>query len=119
MLLGMKQLWWLYSCAPFFALPIDEQAQYSQTKKPSDDVVRIGILTDLSGPYSDYTGKGSVEAVRMAVEDFGGKVAGKRIDIVIADHWNNPDTASAKAYEWFGEGGVDMILDLVGSPIAL
>jgi branched-chain amino acid transport system substrate-binding protein len=119
MFLGMKQFWWLYSCAPFFALPIDEQAQYSQTEKPSDDVVRIGILTDLSGPYSDYTGKGSVEAVRMAVEDFGGKVAGERIDIVIADHRNNPDTASAKAYEWFGEGGVDMILDLVGSPIAL
>lgn len=119
MLLGVKQFLWLYSFTPFYALPIDGQAQYSKTPKISDDVVRIGVLTDLSGPYSEYTGKGSVEAVRMAAEDFGGKVAGKCIDIVIADHQNNADIASTKANEWFGEGRIDMILDLVGSPTAL
>jgi len=119
MLLGMKQFWRLHAGAPFFALPMDGPAQHSQTPKKLDDVVRIGVLTDLSGPYSDYTGNGSVEAVRMAAEDFGGKVAGKRIDVVIADHQNNADIASTKAREWFGEGGVDMILDLVGSPTAL
>lgn len=60
----------------------------------SDDVVKIGILNDQSGVYADFGGKGSVEAARMAVADFGGKVLGKPIEIVDADHQNKPDLAS-------------------------
>lgn len=103
-------------CALFVALSWHVHAQ---TPKISDDVVRIGVLTDLNGLYSDFAGKGSVEAVRMAAEDFGGKVAGKPIDVVVADHQNKADVASTKAREWFDQGKVDMITDLVGSSPSL
>ncbi|MDP2412120.1 MAG: ABC transporter substrate-binding protein [Pseudolabrys sp.] len=84
----------------------------------SDDVVRIGVLADMSGIYADLSGKGAVEAVRMAVEDFGGTVLGKKIDVVFADHLNKPDIGAAKAREWFDTGGVDMINDLANSGVA-
>jgi branched-chain amino acid transport system substrate-binding protein len=84
----------------------------------SDDVVRIGVLADMSGIYADLSGKGAVEAVRMAVEDFGGTVLGKKIDVVFADHLNKPDVGAAKAREWFDTGGVDMINDLANSGVA-
>jgi branched-chain amino acid transport system substrate-binding protein len=85
----------------------------------SDDVVRIGVLADMSGIYNDLSGKGAVEAVRMAVEDFGGTVLGKKIDVVFADHLNKPDVGAAKAREWFDTGGVDLINDLANSGVAL
>jgi branched-chain amino acid transport system substrate-binding protein len=85
----------------------------------SDDVVRIGVLGDMSGIYNDLSGKGAVEAVRMAVEDFGGTVLGKKIDVVFADHLNKPDVGAAKAREWFDTGGVDLINDLANSGVAL
>jgi branched-chain amino acid transport system substrate-binding protein len=85
----------------------------------SDDVVKIGVLTDLSGMFSDFAGKGSVEAVKLAVEDFGGSVAGKKIEVVSADHHNKADIASAKAREWIDVDKVDMITDLVGSSPSL
>lgn len=103
-------------CATLVALSMQA---YAQTPKISDDVVRIGVLTDLTGLYSDFAGKGSVEAVRMAAEDFGGKVAGKPIDVVVGDHQNKADVASMKAREWFDQGKVDMITDLVGSSPSL
>ncbi len=84
----------------------------------SGDVVRIGVLADMSGIYSDLSGKGAVEAVKMAAEDFGGTVLGKKIDVVAADHLNKPDIGAAKAREWFDTGGVDMINDLANSGVA-
>ena len=83
------------------------------------DVVRIGVLTDMSGINSGSAGPGAADAVRMAVEDWGGAVNGKKIEVVVADHGNKADTAASIAREWFDRGGVDLIVDLVGSPIAL
>ncbi|NNM75200.1 ABC transporter substrate-binding protein [Enterovirga aerilata] len=85
----------------------------------SDDAVRIGILTDLSGPYADSGGKGSVVAAEMAVKDFGGTVRGKKIEIVSADHQNKPDIASTIARRWFDTERVDAVLDLPVTAIAL
>ena len=85
----------------------------------SDDVVRIGLLLDMSGPYADMTGPGSETAARMAAEDFGGQVLGKPIEVLAADMFNKPDVASAKAREWFSTGHVDAIMDVVGSSAAL
>lgn len=85
----------------------------------SDGVVRIGLLEDLSSLYADVTGEGSVTAARMAVEDFGGKVLGAPIEIVVADHLNKADVAASKAREWFDTQKVDMIGDVAGSAAAL
>ncbi|MCP9628183.1 ABC transporter substrate-binding protein [Rhodopseudomonas palustris] len=81
--------------------------------------VKIGILNDQSGVYADYGGKGSVEAAKMAVEDFGGEVLGGKIEIVSADHQNKPDTAVTIARKWFDVDGVDMITELTTSSVAL
>jgi branched-chain amino acid transport system substrate-binding protein len=83
------------------------------------DTIKIGVLTDMSGLYSDLSGAGAVEAVKMAVADFGGALNGKKIEIVSADHQNKPDIATAVARKWFDEDGVDMITDLTTSSVAL
>lgn len=98
------------------ALPL---AVAAQAQPVSDDVVRIGVLTDLSGVYSAGSGPGAVRAVEMAVADFGGKVLGKRIEVVYADHQNKADIGASKAREWFDVGRVDMIVDLVNSAVAV
>jgi branched-chain amino acid transport system substrate-binding protein len=82
-------------------------------------VVRIGILNDQSGPYADFGGKTSVDAARMAVEDAGSKVPGKSIEIVIGDHQNKPDVASAIARRWFDVDGVSAVAELTNSAVAL
>src|SRR5512135_1287623 len=84
----------------------------------SDGVVKIGVLTDMTGYYSDLAGPGSVLAAKMAIADFGGKVAGKPIDLVFADHQLKADVASSTARKWFDEGKVDVIADLVSSSTA-
>ncbi len=81
--------------------------------------VKIGVLNDQSGPYADFGGKGSVEAARMAIEDFGGSVLGQKIELVAADHQNKSDLASAIARRWYDAEDVDMITDLGNSSIAL
>jgi branched-chain amino acid transport system substrate-binding protein len=81
--------------------------------------VRIGVLTDLSGRFSHESGKGAVTAVQMAVEDFGGKVLGAPIDVIVADHLNKPDVAVSKAREWYDTQKVDLIANLVNSAVAL
>lgn len=91
----------------------------AQTGQLSGDAVRIGVLTDMSGIYADLSGKGAVEAVKMAVEDFGGKMFGKPIEVVFADHQNKADVGAAKAREWFDSNGVDLIADLSNSGVAL
>jgi branched-chain amino acid transport system substrate-binding protein len=82
-------------------------------------VVRIGILNDQSGPYADFGGKTSVDVARMAVEDFGGKVLGKSIEIIIGDHQNKPDVGSAIARRWFDVDGVSAVAELTNSAVAL
>jgi branched-chain amino acid transport system substrate-binding protein len=93
------------------ALPLSAQI--------SDDVVKVGVLTDMTGAYSDLAGPGSLVAAQMAAEDFGGKVLGKPIVIVSSDHQNKADVASNAARKWFDEEKVDAIADLVSSSTAL
>ena len=85
----------------------------------ADDAIRIGVLTDMTGLYSDQNGQGSVTAVKMAVEDFGGNVLGKRIEVIAADHQNKADLAGSLAREWFDTKKVDMIANLGPSHTAL
>ena len=85
----------------------------------SDGVVKIGVLTDMSGVYSTLGGKGTQVAVEMAVQDFGSKVLGKPIVVIGADHQNKADIASAKAREWFDNEKVDMVTGLLNSGCAL
>jgi branched-chain amino acid transport system substrate-binding protein len=85
----------------------------------SGNVVKIGVLTDMSSIYADIGGPGSVEAARMAIADFGGTVNGKRIVLVSADHHNKPDLGAAIANQWFGNDGVDAIADVATSSVAL
>ena len=81
--------------------------------------VRIGILNDQSGPYADFGGKTSVDAARMAVEEMGGKVLGKSIEIIAGDHQNKPDIASALVRRWFDVDGVSAVAELTNSAVAL
>lgn len=85
----------------------------------SGEAVRIGVLNDRSGLYADLSGQGSVIAAQMAVEDFGGEVLGVPIEIVSADHQNRPDVGAGVAREWFDTQGVDMIVDVPTSSVAL
>ncbi|HZS82513.1 MAG TPA: ABC transporter substrate-binding protein [Stellaceae bacterium] len=85
----------------------------------SDDVVKIGVLTDMSSLYADIGGKGSVVAAEMAVKDFGGKVAGKPIEVVSADHLNKPDVGANIARQWIDQDHVDAIVDVPTSSVAL
>lgn len=85
----------------------------------SGDIVKIGILTDLSGVYSDGSGKGNIYAAQLAIDDFGGKVLGKKIELVSADTQNKPDIASIKARQWLDVDGVDAMFDFPGSAVAL
>lgn len=85
----------------------------------SDGVVRIGVVTDMTGALSDLSGRGSATAVRMAVEDFGGKVLGQPVEVLELDHQNKPDVASSRVREWFDVQKVDMITDLTNSAVAL
>jgi len=87
--------------------------------KISDGVVKIGLIEDMSSIYADITGVGAVTAAKMAVEDFGGKVLGKPIEVVSADHQNKADIASAIARDWFDNQHVDALMDVAASATAL
>jgi branched-chain amino acid transport system substrate-binding protein len=84
-----------------------------------NDRIRIGVLTDMSGAFADISGPGAAEATKMAVEDFGGKVLGKPIEVLVADHQNKPDVGSGIARKWLDTEGVVMIQDLGSSAVAL
>jgi branched-chain amino acid transport system substrate-binding protein len=86
---------------------------------PASAQVKIGILNDQSGVYADYGGKYSVEAARMAIEDFGGSVLGQKIGMITADHQNKPDLAVSIARRWYDTENVDMITELTTSSVAL
>src|SRR6187549_1116583 len=85
----------------------------------SDDVVRIGVLTDMNGIFAAASGPGSVLAAQMAAEDFGGNVRGKPIEIISADHQNKPDIGAGIIRKWFDTENVDAVTDLPLSSIAL
>ena len=79
----------------------------------------IGIMNDQSGPYADLAGPGSVQSLKMAVEDFGPQVLGRPIEVVVADHQNKPDVGLNIAREWFDAKGVEAIFDITNSAVAL
>ena len=81
--------------------------------------LRIGVITDMSGQYSDGNGAGSVQAARFAVEDFGPTVLGRPIEVVYADHQNKPDIAAGIVRQWLDTGGVDVVVEGVNSTVAL
>jgi branched-chain amino acid transport system substrate-binding protein len=99
------------SALPALALSASAQAD----ERP----LRIGVLNDLSGPYADFQGAGSVLAAQMAVEDYGGKAAGRKVEIISADHQNKPDIGAALARQWFDQDGVDVVADVPNSSVAL
>ena len=109
----------IYCIALLAALAAPATAPAAADEPISDGVVRVGLLLDLSGPYAYLSGEPSLLAARMAVEDFGGKVLGRPIEVVHADHHNRADQAAAMAREWFDTGGVDALMDVTGGVPAL
>src|ERR1700760_1758413 len=94
-------------------------ASHEARAQVSDNVVKIGVLNDQTGLYADLGGPGSVVAAKMAVEDFGGKVLGKPIEVISGDHQNKSDVGAAIAREWFDVGKVDMAIGFDHSAVAL
>lgn len=85
----------------------------------SGDVIRIGLITDMSGVYQDIDGPGGAEAIKMAIADMGGSIGGKKIEFIVADHQNKADIAASKAREWFDQAGVDMLIGGTNSATGL
>jgi branched-chain amino acid transport system substrate-binding protein len=85
----------------------------------SDDVVKIGVLTDMNGPAATATGQGSLTSAQMAVEDFGGKVLGKPIVVIVGDHQDKPDIGAGMARRWYDTEQVDLIVDVPVSAVGL
>jgi branched-chain amino acid transport system substrate-binding protein len=92
---------------------------FSAQAQISGDTIKIGMITDLSGTYSDVDGNGGAEAVKMAIADMGGVVNGKKVEFVVADHQNKADIAASKAREWFDQQGVDMLIGGTNSGTSL
>jgi branched-chain amino acid transport system substrate-binding protein len=101
------------ACASLLGAALPAQAQVS------GDVIKIGIITDMSSVYADLDGQGGVEAIKMAIADAGGNVAGKKVEVLFADHQNKADIAAAKAREWFDTQGLDMLIGGTNSGTAL
>src|SRR5574342_1358364 len=85
----------------------------------SDNVIKIGVLNDQSGPYSDLAGPGSAVAARMAVDDFGAAKKGLKVEVLVADHQNKPDVGSSVARQWFDADKVDVVVDVPTSSVVL
>ncbi|MBP6020296.1 MAG: ABC transporter substrate-binding protein [Burkholderiaceae bacterium] len=92
------------------ALALGSIGLSAQATSISDDVIRVGFITDMSGVYADYDGPAGAEAIRLAIEDAGGNIKGKKIELLTADHQNKADIASARAREWFDQNGVDVLI---------
>jgi len=101
------------AAAGTFAAVAPAQAQIS------GDVIRIGFITDMSGLYSDIDGPGGAEVIKMAIADLGGTVAGKKVEVLVADHQNKADVAAAKAREWFDQQGMDLLIGGTNSGTSL
>jgi branched-chain amino acid transport system substrate-binding protein len=94
-------------------------APFPASAQISDDVVKIGVLTDMNGPSSSADGPGSVTAAQMAVDDFGGKVLGKPVSVIVADHQIKPDVGASIARRWYDTEQVDLIVDVPVSAVGL
>ena len=103
------------ACAALMAVCVASTA----SAQVSNDVVKIGVLTDQGGVFSALAGRGSVVAARMAVEDAGGTVLGKKIELIDADHQNKADIGAQIARQWFDVDGVDMVIDMPNSSVVL
>ncbi len=101
-------------CALILAIAAGGASAQTATKP-----LRIGVMTDLSGQFSHESGIGAVNAVKMAVQDFGAKVLDRPIEVLVSDHLNKPDVAAARAREWFDTQDVRMINELINSGVAL
>ena len=92
----------------------------AQTSGVSDGTVKIGVLTDMAGVFSDLAGAGAVTAAQMAIDDFVDKEKPAfKVELVSADHQNKPDIATGIARQWYDTGGVDVITDVINSRVAL
>ncbi len=85
----------------------------------ADTSVKIGVMSDMTGPYADFSGPGSLEAVKMAVEDFRAANKAISVEVVAADPQNKPDNAAAIARRWFDTENVDLVIDVPTSGVAL
>ena len=103
----------------FAAFAVAVLSSSAVSAQVSDDVVKIGVLTDMNGPASTPTGQGSVTAAQMAVDDFGGKVLGKPISVIVGDHQNKPDIGGGIARRWYDTEQVDLIVDVPVSAVGL
>ena len=101
------------------ALTMLVAAATAQAQRVSDDGVKIGVLSDMSSLYSDNAGPGSVAAAQMAIDDFGGTVLGRKIELVSADNQNKADVGASITREWIDRQGVDAIVDVPNSAVAL
>ena len=106
-----RTFWTLLALAAFCGAPAVAQIP--------NNTVKVGVLSDFSGPFADQGGKGSLEAARMAKEDFDKESKGLKVEVVSADHQNKPDIGSAIARRWFDEEGVDAVVDLPNSGVGL
>lgn len=107
--------WRSYLCAAALILPTMAGAQTA----PQTGPLRIGVLTDINGPFVDIVGENAVEAARMAAEDFGGTVLGRKIEVLGGDHQNKPDIGASIARRWYDTEQVEVILDVPVSSVAL
>ena len=107
---------WLTGCTLGLTLSL---ALPPSTTARAAEPLRIGIITDMSGQYSDGNGAGSVAAARLAVADFGGTVLGRPIEIVYADHQNKPDIGAGIVRQWLDTGGVEVVAEGVNSTVGL
>ena len=90
---------------------------FRQRSRAQANSIKIGVLNDMSGPYRDTGGPTSVLAVKMAVDEFGSK--GFTVEVISADHQNKPDVGASIAREWYDRDGVDMLIDVPTSSVAL
>jgi branched-chain amino acid transport system substrate-binding protein len=90
----------------------------AQAQSVSDEVVKIGVLTDMSSLYADNAGPGSVAAAQMAIDDFGGRVLGRKIELISADNLNKPDHGANVTREWLDRNAVDAVVDVPNSAVA-
>jgi branched-chain amino acid transport system substrate-binding protein len=106
----------------FVALLLGAGATFTSLAAFGDDVakpIRIGVLNDQNGYQSSITGKGSVIAAQLAVEDFGGAVNGRKVEVIFADHQNKPDVGAGIARKWYDSEGVDAVVDVPNSAVGL
>ncbi len=114
----MKSKFMVALAGALVLLAATEALAQAKSGKISGGVVKIGVLDDMSGLYSDIGGQGDVVAAQMAVDEMGGKVLGAPIQVVSADHQNKPDVGATKAREWY-DSGVNVIVGMVNSGVTL